>query len=68
LGATEIEVSTGVTVRVADPLILPELAVIVAVPAATPVANPVCWPTVAVAVLDEVQLAEVVRFLVVPSL
>ena len=41
---------------------------IVTVPAATPVANPVCCPTVAIAVLDEVQLADVVRFFVLPSL
>jgi hypothetical protein len=40
-GVTAIEVSTGVTVSVAEPVILPEVAVIVAVPAATPVVNPV---------------------------
>ncbi len=67
-GVTAIEVSTAVTVNVAVPVIFPELAVIVTVPAATPVANPVCCPTVAIAVLDEVQLADVVRFFVLPSL
>jgi hypothetical protein len=37
-----MEVNTAaVTVRLAEPLILPEVAVIVAVPAAMPFANPV---------------------------
>lgn len=62
-GVTEIEVSTAaVTVRVRVLLIVPELAVIVAVPAATPFASPVWSPIVAVAVLDEVQLTVVVMF------
>jgi len=67
-GLIEIEVSTGVTVSVAEPVILPAVAVIVEEPAATPVANPVCSLMVATAVLDEVQLAVVVRFCVVPLL
>lgn len=68
LGFTEIEVSTGVTVSMAEPVILPAVAVIVAVPAVTPVANPVCSLMVATDVFDEVQLAVVVRFCVVPLL
>jgi hypothetical protein len=42
VGVTAIEVNAAaVTVNVADPLIVPEVAVIVAVPAATLVAKPV---------------------------
>jgi len=68
-GVTAIDVKTAeVTVRVAVPLIVPELAVIVAVPATTPLASPVWRPIVAVAVLDEVQLAVVVKSCVEPSL
>jgi hypothetical protein len=67
-GVTEIEVSTGaVTVNLVDPLIVPDLAVMVAVPAATPVANPAVL-TVAIAVEDELQVAVLVRFCVVPLL
>jgi hypothetical protein len=66
---TEIDVKTAaVTVNVAAPLIVPEVAVIVVVPGATLVANPVWTFTVATEVLDEVQLAVVVRFCVVPLL
>lgn len=66
-GLTETEVSTGaVTVSVADPLIEPEVAVIVAVPSATPMARPPL--TVATVPDDEVQVAVEVRFWVVPSL
>jgi hypothetical protein len=69
VGVTAIEVKTAaVTVNVAVPLILPEVAVIVAVPALMPFASPVWKPTVAVVVLDEVQFAVVVRFCVEPSL
>lgn len=68
-GVTAIEVKTAaVTVSEAVPLILPEVAVIVAVPALMPFARPVCSPTVAVDVLDEVQVAVVVRFCMEPSL
>jgi hypothetical protein len=69
LGVTAIEVNTaGVTVNVAEPLILPKVAVIVAVPCATLVANPVLALIVATDVFEEVQLAVVVRFCVVPLL
>jgi hypothetical protein len=61
-GVTEIEVSTAaVTVNVAEPLIVPDLAVIVAVPCAMLVANPALL-TVAIDVADEVQVAVLVRF------
>ena len=64
-GVTEIEVSTGaVTVNVAEPLIVPEVAVIVAVPWAALVASPPLL-TVAVDVAEEVQIAVPVRFCVV---
>jgi hypothetical protein len=67
LGVTAIEVSTGaVTVNVADPLIVPDVAVMVALPCATPEASPAL--TVATEVADEVQLALVVKFCVLPSL
>jgi hypothetical protein len=69
VGVTESEVKTaGVTVKVAEPLIVPEVAVMVAVPGATPVANPVVLFTVATEVADEVHLAVLVRFSVVPLL
>jgi hypothetical protein len=68
-GVTEREVKTGdVTVNVAEPLILPEVAVIVAVPCATLVAKPVLALMVATEVFEEVQLAVVVRFCVLPLL
>ena len=63
-GDTEIETSVAAaTVRVADPLIEPEAAVIVVVPALTPEANP--WVPavlliVATLVFDELQVTEVV--------
>jgi hypothetical protein len=47
---------------------LPDLAVMVAVPCATVVANPVVLFTVATEVFEEVQVAVVVRFCVVPLL
>lgn len=60
-GVMVIEVSTGaVTVNAAEPLMVPEVAVIVAVPWATPVAKPAL--TVATEVADDVQLAVAVRF------
>jgi hypothetical protein len=63
-----MEVSTAaVMVRVVEPLILPELAVIVELPVATPVARPPVL-TVAIEVDDEVQTAALVRFCVVPLL
>ena len=67
-GVTEIDVKIGaVTVSVAEPLIVPEAALIVAEPWATPLANPALL-TVATVVFDEVHVAELVRFCVVPLL
>ena len=69
LGLTLIEVNTAaVTANVAEPLILPEVAVIVVVPCATLVAKPVLALMVATEVFEEVQLAVVVRFCVLPLL
>jgi len=66
---TEIEVKTAaVTVKVAEPLIVPDLAVMVAVPAVTPVASPVLFTTDATEVFEEVQVAVLLRFCVVPLL
>ena len=68
-GVTEIEVNVAaVTVSVVEPLIEPDLAVMVALPAAMPVAKPVVPLMVATEVLDELQVAVVVRFCVVPLL
>jgi hypothetical protein len=68
VGVTAIEVKTAaVTVNVAEPLIVPEVAVIVAVPCATLVASPPLL-TVAIDVAEEVQVAVVVRFCFVPLL
>ncbi len=47
---------------------MPAVAVMAAVPCATPVATPVLVLTVATEAFDEVQLAAVVRFCVVPLL
>jgi hypothetical protein len=59
---TEIEVSKGaVTVKLTEPLIVPDLAVIVVLPCATPVARPAPL-MVAIDVADEVQVALLVRF------
>jgi hypothetical protein len=67
-GVTAIEVNTAaVTVSVADPLTVPEVAVIVEVPEATLVANPV-WLIVAIDGADEAQVALLLRFCVVPLL
>jgi hypothetical protein len=67
-GVTEIEVNTAaVTVNVAEPLIVPEVAVMVAAPCATLVASPPLL-TVAMEVFEEVQLALEVRLCVVPLL
>lgn len=69
VGVTKIEVSAaGVTVKVAEPLIVPDVAVMVAVPGATAVANPVFFFTVAMEVADEVHVAVLVRFCDVPLL
>jgi len=64
-GVTAIEVSTAaVTVNVAEPLIVPEVAVIVEVPGAMLVASPPLL-TVAIELADEVQVAVLVKFCVV---
>lgn len=68
-GVTEIEVKVGgVTVRVVEPLIVPDLAVMVALPDATAVARPVLLLIVAADVFEELQVTEDVRFWVVPLL
>ena len=65
---TAIEVNTAaVTVNVADPLIAPDVAVIVAEPDARLVARPALL-TVAVDVADEVHCTVLVRFCIVPLL
>ena len=62
-----VAVVAAVTVNPVLPVIEPETALTVALPDDTPVARPDAL-TVATAVLVEVQVAELVRFLVVPSL
>ena len=66
-GVTAMDTSVAeLTVRAVEPAILPEVAVIVAVPAATAVANPkepVVLPIVATDVFDELQVTdEVISF------
>jgi hypothetical protein len=62
------EVSTGsVTVNRAEPLIVPEVAVIVAVPCATLVTNPLLL-IVAIDFADDVHVALLVSVCVVPLL
>lgn len=57
----------GFTVRVEEPLIAPEAALMTVLPTPAPLANPVL-EIVATAVADELQFTDVVRFCVVPSL
>ena len=60
----------GVTVRVVEPVMLPNVAVTVEVPAARQDARPLepaALLTVATVVLDELQVTVAVRFCVVPS-
>jgi hypothetical protein len=65
---TEIEVNTAaVTVNAAEPLIVPDLAVMVALPWATLVASPLVL-TVAIDFAEDVHVAVLVRFCVVPLL
>jgi hypothetical protein len=65
-GVTAIETKVGaVTVRSVDPLIVPEVAVIVVVPTAMAVAKPIEL-MVATFVAEEVQATELVRLAVVP--
>jgi hypothetical protein len=67
-GVTAIEVSTAaVTVSVANPLIVPEAAVIVADPCAMLVAKPTLL-TVAAFVAEEDQVTALLKFCVVPLL
>ena len=67
-GVTAIETSVGaVTVRTVEPLIDPDVALIVDVPMATPVARPELL-IVAVAVVSEAQVTELVMFCVLLSL
>lgn len=67
-GLTVIEISSGaVTVNVAAPLIVPEVAVIEADPFATLVASPPLL-TVATAFAEDDQIAVLVRFCFVPLL
>jgi len=66
-GVTLIEVSVGATVTEAMPEILDSVAEIVVMPGATAVARPVA-ETVIIAVEEEVQVANEVTSLVVPSL
>jgi hypothetical protein len=64
---TEMMVDAGLTVTVGlVPVIVPDVAVNVTVPAATPVATPEA-EIVAMLVLDELHVAEFVRFCVEPS-
>lgn len=67
-GVTDREVKiAGVTVKVAEALTVPELAVIVAIPCATPAANPPLL-SVATAVDDELHFTVLVRSCVEPLL
>ena len=60
-GVTSMDVRVGaVTVSVAEPEMLPDVALIVVVPAATAVASPDELPIVATSVLDELQVTELV--------
>ena len=56
----------GVTVRFVEPLIAPEVAVIVVVATPTPVATPLLV-MVAAELFEELQMTELVRFCVLPS-
>ena len=68
LGVTAMELNVGtVTVKVADPLIVPEVAVMLADPCATAVANPPLL-TVATEVAEDVHVTELVMFCDVPLL
>jgi hypothetical protein len=67
-GLTDIDTNTGdVTANVAEPVIVPEVAVIIVLPGLTLVASPLLL-TVAIVVADEVQVAVLVRFCLVPLL
>jgi hypothetical protein len=67
-GVTAIDCRVAaVTVRVVEPLIAPDVALIVEVPTPAPVARPVAL-IVAVVVVPELHVTVLVRFCVVPSL
>lgn len=67
-GVTAIEVNVAaVTVKVAEPDLLPDVAVISAEPAATPVAMPVLDRTVATKGLAEVQATDLLMSTTLPS-
>jgi hypothetical protein len=67
-GVTAIDCSVAaVTVRVVEPLIAPDVALIVEVPTPAPVARPAAL-IVAVVVVPEFQVTVDVKFCVVPSL
>jgi hypothetical protein len=67
-GLTDIDTRTGaVTATLAEPLMVPEVAVIVVVPGVTLVAYPLLF-TVAIAVADEVHVTMLVRVCVAPLL
>ncbi len=66
-GVNVIEVKrAAVTVSVVVPLTVPDVAVMVEDPTVSALASPVA-DTVAIATLDEVQVAELVRMWLVPS-
>ena len=67
-GVTAIETSAGgLTVRVVEPLTLPDVAVMVALPVATLIANPAA-EMVATLVAEEVHVTELVMLEEVPLL
>jgi hypothetical protein len=67
-GLTDIDTNTGdVTAKLVEPVIVPEVAVIIVLPGLTLVASPLLL-TVAIVVADEVQVAVLVRFCLVPLL
>jgi hypothetical protein len=66
-GVTAIETSTACpTLSVAEPLIEPDVAVIIALPTPCPLANPLL--AILATVEDELQLTELVRSCALPSL
>lgn len=67
-GVTAMETRTaGLTVRIVEPVIAPELAVTLLLPRATPAASP-CPLTVAMLPSPVLQVAELLRSSVLPSL
>lgn len=67
-GVIAIDTKVGApTVRVVDPLMVPEVAVIAVCPNPTLLAKPVVLLIVAVAVKDELHATELVRFCVLLS-